>query len=346
MSRLLFTSFESTSGTIYPVSVVETNTSYDAINTNQALSISVNEPTSATSSLTTNTSVTISESNTSVDIVTATAIDTIVEYNLSNDNISTKAIYVVSITEVNTITDSIVLTFPVSVVESKLATDNPYIYIPQVYSYSVVENIISIDNISFGIKAADNTTRTWQSRLVAKNNTVAKKTINNNLINAGIISDVLIIRESLNLVNDVVSYDFMDIDMINIVFPPMVDIPIWRFFGGGQNQNLGIADLQANDSATDKKTAGFECFVGVSNKIDRGSIILRFFDTPQGTNSSVPNSTEPWVLPLQVKDVKGGFGGRSMVYQKIILGYLDGPLPTQFQNYITQMSNRRQVLGW
>jgi len=190
------------------------------------------------------------------------------------------------------------------------------------------------------------TFNSWQARLVAKDNTISQKMNDNNIRNTGYASDVFVIRETLNQINDVSSFDLLDIMMVNVIFPPMQDVPLWRFYGGGLNQNMGLKDIQSNDSATDHKTKGFECYAEVKYKVDQGSIILRFFDNPQGTNPHLPTGTDPWVLPLQVKDVRGTFGGRSMVYQKIILGYLDGPLPVQLSSLINTMSTRRQLLAW
>ena len=186
----------------------------------------------------------------------------------------------------------------------------------------------------------------WQARLVANNNKIAQKVTDNSIKNSGLTSDAIIIREGLNLVNDVTNYDLFDIDNINIIFPVMEEISLWRFFGGGQDFDLGLNDIQANDAATENKEKGFECFAEVKFKIDMGSIILRVFDNPQGENPHVPQGTDPWVLPLQVKSILGSFGGRSMVYQKIVLGYLDAPLSPALQTYLLKMATRRITLGW
>ena len=192
--------------------------------------------------------------------------------------------------------------------------------------------------------------QTWQSRLTAKNNIISQQLVDQQIRNAGFATDVIILRSNFNLLNDVTDFEVLNIDIVNITFPPMKDIPLRRFWGGGSAYQPGPVnfpiDLQANDMATDHKDKPFECYAEVKYKIDQDSIIFKFFDNPQGTNTAIPTQTESWILPLQVKDVLGTFGGRSMVWQKLNLAYLDQGLPASLLTFVNQMATRRQILGW
>jgi hypothetical protein len=188
--------------------------------------------------------------------------------------------------------------------------------------------------------------QTWQSRLTAKQNILSQKMVDQQVRNAGFATDVIIIRSNLDRVNDIVNLELLDIDVVNMTFPPMRDIPLRRFWGSGPTIIGYGTDTQANDSATLKKTEPFQCFAEVKYKIEQDSIILKFFDNPQGTNTKLPIHTESWILPLQVKDILGTFGGRSMIMQKINVAYLDQTLPDSLMAYVNAMATRRNILGW
>lgn len=188
--------------------------------------------------------------------------------------------------------------------------------------------------------------QTWQSRLTSKNNIIAQKLVDQQVRNAGYATDVIIIRSnSINRVNDVLDFELLDIDIVNIVFPALTDIPLRRFWGAGGQVGYPT-DISANDGASGKKDEPFECWAEVKWKIDQDSIILKFFDNVQGANPNLPEATDPWILPLQVKNILGSFGGRSMIWQKVHMSYLDNPLPAELLDFVTKMANRRKILGW
>lgn len=183
----------------------------------------------------------------------------------------------------------------------------------------------------------------WQSRLAAKQNPLAAKLTDNIITLGGAFTDVIMLRQNFDKFSDTISFDALGMDVINIAFPDMKDIPLRRFAG---NNNLGIPDTISLD-AQEEENQPFECLVPVAFKLDQMSIVVRFFDNIQGVSAeAVPTATQPWILPLQVKDVKGSFGYRGMVIQKVYLTYYDNVLPDQIMAWITQMATRRGLLGW
>jgi hypothetical protein len=184
--------------------------------------------------------------------------------------------------------------------------------------------------------------KTWQARLQAKMNILSQKLLDNAITLAGVSTDVIFIRQNLNNVSDPVSITVDDIDVINIMFPGLKDIPMRRFLFQ-DNQQFYVA----NDGAEDE-IQPFECYIETKYRVDQGSIILKFFDNPQGStpNGTTPSTEKPWVLPLKISEILGTFGGRSMVYQKCLLVYQDHQIPDQILTWALQLAQRRQILGW
>jgi len=182
---------------------------------------------------------------------------------------------------------------------------------------------------------------TWQSRLSAVNNRISSKLNDNAIRLAGIATDVIILRTIENKLHDPQAYEVSDIDVVNMIFPAVLEIPIWRFTGQG-----GVPDFSANDMASPHKEEPIKVFAPSSFKIDQGSLVLRFLDNAQAKSFNLPQGTEPWILPLQVKDVIGTFGARSMIWQQLNLSYVDQPLLPQVRTWMLEMANRRGLLQW
>ena len=182
----------------------------------------------------------------------------------------------------------------------------------------------------------------WQSRLQAKDNIIAQKLADNSITLAGYATDVIFIRQNLNKVSDPTSITIDDVDVINIMFPSLEDVPMRRFLWNDTQQFY-----VANDKV-EEEDQPFEAYAPVAYRIEQGSIILKFFDNPTGgtPNGTTPTSEMPWVLPLKVADVLGTFGGRSMIYQKLSLVYEDHMIPDQILQWSIQLAQRRQIIGY
>ena len=173
---------------------------------------------------------------------------------------------------------------------------------------------------------------TWQSRLSAKDNHLSQKLVDNSIILSGVSTEVIIINEMLNGVNDPISLSVENIGVINVIFPSLQDVPMRRFI---QNGN-GSSSISANDGKDEKEP--FICYAPIASTVPQGSILLKFFENPTGD--------APWILPLKVADVLGTFGSRTIIYQKLNIVYYDTPINSTLYDWLLTMAQRRSLLGW
>jgi len=174
--------------------------------------------------------------------------------------------------------------------------------------------------------------RSFQSKLAAKLNTMSQKLVDNSIALAGVATDVIRIRIDTNQMFDPSKITVDGIDIIEIIFPKLEDIPMTRFDRGAGSF------ISANDAATQNQSQPFTCYTRVHEALDEGSIILKFFDNPI--------SSDPWILPLQVKNRLGTFGSRKIIWMKVNLGYYDNPLDPKIYEWCEQLAQRRGILGW
>jgi len=83
----------------------------------------------------------------------------------------------------------------------------------------------------------------------------------------------------------------------------------------------------------------FACTAPITSNIDQDDIIVKFFERPS-------TSDDPLVLILQIKDILGTFGIRSLLYTKIKATFYDEELPTQVRTWCLEMAQRRDDLKW
>lgn len=174
--------------------------------------------------------------------------------------------------------------------------------------------------------------RTFQSRLAAKQNQMAQKLSDNALSMLGTITDVIRVRVKKNHVGDVMSKIIDDIDVVEIMFPPLKDIPMWRFTNSGNTISAQAPDIHGD------QIQPFICAAPVGAKVDQGDIIIKFFDNPQ--------NDKPMVLVLQIKDVLGTFGQRSIIFQKLNISYYDEQLEPEIWQWCMDAATRRKILKW
>lgn len=172
--------------------------------------------------------------------------------------------------------------------------------------------------------------RTFQSRLAAKQNKIAQKLSDNAISLLGTATDVIKITSKKNNMGDLISRTVNDIDVIEIIFPGMVDVPMWRFTKdgvSGSSHDIHSGDIQP-----------FVLAAPLSSRVDQDDILIKFFEDPAGDN--------PFVLVLQIKDVLGTFGGRSIIYQKMNASYYDEQLEPEIWQWCIEIAERRNLLKW
>lgn len=175
---------------------------------------------------------------------------------------------------------------------------------------------------------------TFQARLLAKQGKISQKLVDNQIKLEGVITDVIRIRGKFSVQGDYISRIVDNIDVVEIVFPSIKDVPMRRFLQSDNTTNIQAIDGVSKET----KIEPFECYAPITATVDNDDIILKFFENPDGD--------EPWILALKVADVLGTFGARHIIWQKLKLVYHDEILDTQLLTWCSQMANRRNILGW
>lgn len=175
----------------------------------------------------------------------------------------------------------------------------------------------------------------WQSRLSAIDNRIAQKLVDNQITLAGLATDCLLIRRNENKMSDITSIELDNILVVNIVFPGLKDVPMKRFYNPNSQTFVSANDSVTQDTEPPKP---IQIYAPVATQVNQGSIILKFFENPTGV--------DPWILPLEVKDVFGTFGARTIIWQKMNVAYYDNIFPDSLMSYCLTLATRRNILGW
>jgi len=169
----------------------------------------------------------------------------------------------------------------------------------------------------------------FQSRLSSKVNRLSQKLHDNGIRLTGTISDCIKITTNKSDQGDILKRRVDKLDVIPIVFPPLVDVPLRKVVPAtGQSFIIPYTfDIQP-----------IEIMVPLSAKIDQDDLIIKFYENTEGV--------DPYISILEVKDILGTFGARSIIYQKYKATFFDGELPPQIIAWIMLMAQRRQLLQW
>jgi hypothetical protein len=175
---------------------------------------------------------------------------------------------------------------------------------------------------------------TFQARLLAKQGRIAQKLINQQIVLMGVITDVIRITALQTIQGDYISRSIDDLDVVEIAFPALRDVPMRRF------NITDVQNISANDAVSKEgeEIEPFECYSPVTSLVKQNDIVLKFFENPKGD--------DPWILPLQVADVMGTFGARSIIWQKMNLVYYSEQLDPQIISWCLEMAKRRSILNW
>jgi len=172
--------------------------------------------------------------------------------------------------------------------------------------------------------------RTFQARLAAKLNKISQKLADNSISLMGTATDVIRLKSKKNNFGDIISRSLEDIDVVEIRFPALKEVPMWRFDSNGVPQQS--VDIHSGEYQP------FKSIVPLQFKLDQDDILIKFFENPQGD--------KPLVLVLQVKDVLGTFGDRSIIYQQYNISYYDEQIETEIWEWVLKAAQRRGLLGW
>ena len=160
---------------------------------------------------------------------------------------------------------------------------------------------------------------------------MSQKLADNAVSLLGDLTDVIRIRLNKNRVGDVNSKIVDDIDVAEIIFPAFKDIPMWRFTSDG---GLSAQSVDIHDGNIEPMIG----YAPVKSGISQGDIIIKFFENPL--------NDKPLVLILQIKDMLGTFGQRSIICQKVQITYYDEQLEPEIWQWCMSAANRRKILKW
>ena len=176
--------------------------------------------------------------------------------------------------------------------------------------------------------------KTWRSRLTSKLNLIHQKLYDFSLTMNGNLTDIIRIKEDITRQFDYKERILNGIDIINIIFPPIKDLPQWRFYrGGGYKPSPAMSNP---DSGGVLNT--IECYAPIFSDIDQNDLIIKYF-----FNES---DESPLLLVMQVRDIQVTYGDSRLAWKKLIVGFYDEFLSSDLLEVCQKMATRRYKLGW
>jgi hypothetical protein len=126
-------------------------------------------------------------------------------------------------------------------------------------------------------------------------------------------------------------------DVVNLIFPPMTDIPVRKIRKDGRASGYQITSLvSAMDDGEQVKL--YTVQVPINSDIDVGDLIFRIVD--------VGRSDFALVTMLQVSELLGTFGHSHIIMQKVNMTIPTETPPTEIIDTMVQVAQRRQMLGF
>ena len=173
-------------------------------------------------------------------------------------------------------------------------------------------------------------TRAFQSRLGAKADKLRRKLFNNSVSLTGSVIDFIGIRLKKTKQGDIASRTIERVGILEVVFPPMVDIPMRRVINDAGNLYLNSLSVE--------EVKPIEVQVPSKYVLDQDDLLFWVLQDE--------DVDRPLVLALEVKDTKYTIGSHSTLWKKYICTIYDQQLPAEVLSLITDAQERRVILGW
>lgn len=172
--------------------------------------------------------------------------------------------------------------------------------------------------------------RNFQSRLGAKMDKLKRKLIDNSISLSGNTLDFMRITSKFSKQGDLESRTIDEIGVIEVVMPPMIDVPMRRVKNDAGTLSLDSMDVH--------DLFPFDCYTLNKYNIDKDDLLIRVIQDPE--------VDRPYVMVLQVKDTMMTLGNQSPIWKTFKAVYYDNQLPAEILTIITQAQTRRVSLGW
>lgn len=185
--------------------------------------------------------------------------------------------------------------------------------------------------------------RSFQSRLGRFQDNIRRKMLDNQISLTGQAVDTIRVRVKMTKQLDIESRIVDSLDVVPIIFPPLVDVPYRRVNDEHfRRQNL---DEKANEERMMIQVLPqmvdlfpIEIMTARGDRIYTGDLLFRVI--------MEHDLTYPLVLVLEVVDALGTFGTHSMIYSKFRAVYYNEALPDEIMDYVTATAVRRLNLEW
>lgn len=180
---------------------------------------------------------------------------------------------------------------------------------------------------------------TFQSRLGKKMDNITSKVLDNNIRLTAHPTDMIRIAvERDPRTRDIISRTVQTAEIMPILLPSMVDIPLHQFKRDGSSGSSDV--LVPSLYATMMTQDYFEVYAPVECGLNEDDLLIRMmYDTS-------PNIEEPYTMVLQVKEVLGTFGYSSLMWKKVIVVFYEETLPDKIIQIIQDNISKREKIGF
>jgi hypothetical protein len=173
----------------------------------------------------------------------------------------------------------------------------------------------------------------FQARLGKRLDNISRKAIDNQIRLTSHPTDMLrVVAKRDPRSGDLVSRTIEEAEILPIVLPPLKNIPMRRFIRE-DSQEVIVPSLYPTTEAT-----YYVLYAPMEVNLDVDDLLIRILDDP--------NSDNPYVLCLQVKEILGDLGYSSFRQQKFWASLYDEPLPKQVIKMLKEAIEKRGILGW
>lgn len=176
--------------------------------------------------------------------------------------------------------------------------------------------------------------RDFQTRLQTKHDKIKQKLLDNAIELMGQVTDCIRLRLNKNDEGDIISRTVIKMDVLGVVFPPLVDVPYRVLDTKDGGKTWGISPLVA--ATEDESTKYYQLVMPHSKDVRVGDLIIRVFLDPE--------MAKPVVLALEVVESLGTFGINSVIQHKYNAVVHMENLPQAITDAIVDMAYRRMKL--
>ena len=172
----------------------------------------------------------------------------------------------------------------------------------------------------------------YQARLGRYTDRITRRVTDNNIRLSSHPTDMIRLKvERDPRSRDLESRQIISWEVLPIILPVMKDVPLRHLIREG-------ADIQIPSLYTIDQQTYFEIYAPVEVKLEPEDLLFRIIYDP--------NTQEPYVMALQVKEQLATVGYSSINMLKFWVTFYDEKLPAQVVKILKDANERRETLGW